>query len=129
MPTWRTPYERYRGSCAGGACGIRRRRERVLADVSGGPEQELLRADRLSPQAILPEEGAAADQLPIATRRAQHGHMVYKQNGYCFKTEAAKKDYGSEGCRYDNEADVPLNGFERHNIALIKRVEQEQGCR
>jgi hypothetical protein len=56
-------------------------------------------------------------------------NIVYKQNGYCFNTDAGKKDYSNEACRYQNEANVPLNAFERHNIALVKRVELEQGCR
>jgi YARHG domain len=55
-------------------------------------------------------------------------NTIYKQNGYCFKTPKAINFFGNAGCKYDNAADVPLNGVEAHNVNAIKKVEAKKGC-
>ena len=53
---------------------------------------------------------------------------TYYENHYCFRTNAAKAAYGNAGCKYPLTALVPLNSFERANLARIKQVEKEKGC-
>ncbi len=54
-------------------------------------------------------------------------NAVYKDAGYCFKTDRAIKAFGNEGCRYRELADVPLSARERTKVAEI--VEQERANR
>ena len=58
----------------------------------------------------------------------QMRNNIYKERGYCFHTPKAIKFFGNAGCLYDDAGDVPLNGVERDNVAVIKRVEQRKGC-
>jgi hypothetical protein len=55
-------------------------------------------------------------------------NRIYDENGYCFKTRRAKRQFSNVGCAYWNEAAVPLNAFERANVLLIRRVERQKGC-
>jgi hypothetical protein len=55
-------------------------------------------------------------------------NSYYKEAGYCFKTARAISYFGNAGCRYDNEARVPLSGLARARIAEITRLEQRFGC-
>ena len=54
---------------------------------------------------------------------------TYYENYYCFRSAAAKAAYGNTGCKYPLTALIPLNAFERANLALIKQAEKEKGCR
>lgn len=56
-------------------------------------------------------------------------NSIYKERGYCFKTERAINYFGNAGCRYDSESAVPLSESERARIAQIQRRERENGCR
>jgi hypothetical protein len=56
-------------------------------------------------------------------------NSIYKERGYCFKTERAKARFGNEGCRHYNEGSVPLSNRERVRIAEIQRSERDFGCR
>ena len=56
-------------------------------------------------------------------------NTIYKANGYCFKTARAIRYFGNAGCRYDNEAAVPLSPYDRALIAQIRARERELGCR
>jgi hypothetical protein len=55
-------------------------------------------------------------------------NSYYKNAGYCFKTARAISYFGNAGCRYDNEANVPLSGGVRARIDQIVRMERAQGC-
>ena len=55
-------------------------------------------------------------------------NRAYKDNGYCFKTATGIAELGNAGCSITNQAAVPLNGFERSNIAKIRSVEKMKGC-
>jgi hypothetical protein len=55
-------------------------------------------------------------------------NSYYKAAGYCFKTPRAIAYFGNAGCRYDNEAAVPLSRGARARIAQIVRAEQRLGC-
>jgi hypothetical protein len=53
---------------------------------------------------------------------------IYAVRGYCFKTDRGKAEFGTEGCQFDDEAAVPLNDYERANVAIIKSIEKRRGC-
>src|SRR4029077_10416012 len=55
-------------------------------------------------------------------------NSYYKEAGYCFKTTRAISYFGNAGCRYDNEASVPLSAAVRARIAEITRIERNYGC-
>lgn len=53
---------------------------------------------------------------------------IYHSRGYCFKTDRAREAFGNEGCQYDEEAQVPLNDYERANVRLIRAIEKRRDC-
>ncbi|CAX24927.1 MAG: YARHG domain-containing protein [Methylorubrum extorquens] len=55
-------------------------------------------------------------------------NAIYKDAGYCFRTERAIRAFGNSGCKYDELADVPLPARQRADIADIQRQERENGC-
>ncbi len=55
-------------------------------------------------------------------------NAIYKDAGYCFRTERAIRAFGNAGCRYDDLADVPLSARQRADIAEIQRQERVNGC-
>ncbi|MCY1642218.1 YARHG domain-containing protein [Methylorubrum sp. SL192] len=55
-------------------------------------------------------------------------NAIYKDAGYCFRTERAIRAFGNSGCKYDKLADVPLSARQRADIADIQRQERENGC-
>jgi len=55
-------------------------------------------------------------------------NAIYKDAGYCFRTERAIRAFGNSGCKYDALADVPLSARQRADIADIQRQERENGC-
>jgi len=55
-------------------------------------------------------------------------NAVFKANGYCFKTAQAIRYFGNAGCRFDDEAAVPLTPYDRSVIASIQARERALGC-
>ncbi len=55
-------------------------------------------------------------------------NRIYKENGYCFRTPRGIAAFGNAGCRHDDINAVPLNQYERANVAAIARVERMKGC-
>ncbi|HUJ37426.1 MAG TPA: YARHG domain-containing protein [Hyphomicrobium sp.] len=53
---------------------------------------------------------------------------IYAVRGYCFKTERGKQNFSNEGCNFNDEAEVPLNDYERANVKLIRELEQRRNC-
>jgi hypothetical protein len=53
---------------------------------------------------------------------------IYHSRGYCFKTARGKEEFGNENCRFEDEAEVPLNDYERANVKLIRTIEKRRGC-
>lgn len=53
---------------------------------------------------------------------------IYKEAGYCFKTERAIDYFGNAHCTVENMNAVPLSEIERYNIDQIVAVERQQGC-
>jgi hypothetical protein len=56
-------------------------------------------------------------------------NSIYKQEGYCFKTQRAIAAFGNAGCMYDLEDQVPLSPGDRARIAAIVQMERTYGCR
>ena len=55
-------------------------------------------------------------------------NAIYKDAGYCFRTERAIRAFGNAGCKYDELADVPLSARQRADIADIQRQERAADC-
>jgi hypothetical protein len=55
-------------------------------------------------------------------------NQIYKNAGYCFRTQRAVTYFGNAGCVYDRQGDVPLSGRQRQIIADITRAERYLGC-
>ncbi len=53
---------------------------------------------------------------------------IYKERGYCFRTQRAIGAFGNDGCQYQDQSAVPLNRFERANVGAISQVEREMSC-
>jgi hypothetical protein len=60
---------------------------------------------------------------------AHFRNSIFQARGYCFKTARAIEQYGNSSCRFQNQADVPLNEFERANVATFVAAERAKGCR
>jgi hypothetical protein len=56
-------------------------------------------------------------------------NAIYKDNGFCFKTERAISYFGNAGCMYNYEGDMPMSRYDRARIARIQAEERELGCR
>ena len=66
---------------------------------------------------------------PLSCENLAHmRNQIHAQNGYCFQKPDLKKQYNTAGCKWPLQALVPLNKFERANIATIKRVERAKRC-
>ena len=55
-------------------------------------------------------------------------NAIYDENGYCFKSARAKAIFSNEGCHVTEASRVPLNEYERVNIARIVQAERQKGC-
>lgn len=55
-------------------------------------------------------------------------NILFKEAGYCFKTPRAIRTFGNAGCRYDDQADVPLSARQRAALAEIQAFERARGC-
>jgi hypothetical protein len=80
---------------------------------------------------------AAMAALPMNDAQAQGGNCqslwvqrnsIYKAKGYCFKTARAISYFGNRGCRYDDEARLPLTRTDQDAIASIQSRERALGC-
>lgn len=75
------------------------------------------------PRARAQPYGSQCDQLWIER------NAIYKERGYCFKTQRAISYFGNAGCMYDVEAQLPLSPYDRTRIAEIRNSERALGCR
>jgi hypothetical protein len=55
-------------------------------------------------------------------------NSIYHRAGYCFRTEAAIREFGNAGCRHSGEATLPLTPTDREIIELITLIERQKGC-
>lgn len=56
-------------------------------------------------------------------------NSIYNDNGYCFKTPAAKAEFDNSDCFVNNTSALRFNRHEQTNIDRVVRVEREKGCR
>ena len=77
----------------------------------------------MTPRAQAQQYGSQCDQLWLER------NAIYKERGYCFKTQRAISYFGNAGCMYDVEAQLPLSPYDRARIAEISNAERELGCR
>lgn len=66
----------------------------------------------------------AADCDGLWTER----NAIFKAAGYCFRSPRGIWTFGNAGCRFDDEADVPLSARERERVARIRATERRFGC-
>jgi hypothetical protein len=55
-------------------------------------------------------------------------NAYYKARGYCFKTPAAIRAFGNEGCYVERERDIRFTPAERRRIERIRAAERDLGC-
>lgn len=55
-------------------------------------------------------------------------NWIYKNNGYCFQTEPARRQYGNEGCIYTEQYRVPMSSAERAELDRLTRLRAQLGC-
>ncbi len=55
-------------------------------------------------------------------------NRIYKDAGYCFKTQTGINEMGNTGCHINNQAAVPLTAIEASNVAAVRSVEKSKGC-
>ena len=55
-------------------------------------------------------------------------NQIYKNHGYCFKTQRAIAYFGNAGCTVRNENALRLGAGDQNRIAQILRQERAQRC-
>jgi YARHG domain len=58
----------------------------------------------------------------------QNRNQIYKDAGYCFRTQRGIRVFGNAGCQYDDVSDVPLSINQRRDVAEITRYERLKRC-
>lgn len=55
-------------------------------------------------------------------------NTIYHENGYCFRSPRALAQFDNSDCHIVDAAKVPLNHYERANVARISEIESRRGC-
>lgn len=55
-------------------------------------------------------------------------NSIYKEAGYCFRTQRGIRAFGNAGCQYDDVNEVPLSSNARRDVADIQAWERRRGC-
>ncbi|MCJ2016807.1 YARHG domain-containing protein [Methylobacterium sp. E-065] len=55
-------------------------------------------------------------------------NLIYKQAGYCFRTERTIRTFGNADCRYDAMRDVRLSRSEQQTVAQLQAFERANAC-
>ena len=55
-------------------------------------------------------------------------NQIYKDSGYCFKTQRAIDFFGNDGCSVSNENALRLSRSDRRRVDEIVRLERAKGC-
>ena len=53
---------------------------------------------------------------------------IYKEGGYCFRTELAQHLIGNENCHIEEQSDVPLSNNQRNVLNKIIMRERQLDC-
>ncbi|HZD89477.1 MAG TPA: YARHG domain-containing protein [Pseudolabrys sp.] len=72
---------------------------------------------------------AADAQSRVCHRLWVERNQLYKDYGYCFKTEQAIRYFGNRGCRYESEDEIPMARRDRARLRDIQAEERDLGCR
>ena len=72
---------------------------------------------------------AANAQSRVCHRLWVERNQIYKDYGYCFKTERAIRYFGNRGCRYEYQNDVPISRRDSARINRIQAEERDNDCR
>ena len=75
----------------------------------------------------LPAQATPVDALSCQQLWVKR-NMIYKVNGYCFKTTRARNYFGNAGCYIDDMDDVPLSKSEMSKVLTYKHWETVNGC-
>lgn len=72
---------------------------------------------------------AAQDYWSMSCRQLWYErNSYYKARGYCFKTAAAIRAFGNEGCFVEVESQIRFTPQERREIDLIRAAERDLRC-
>lgn len=55
-------------------------------------------------------------------------NQIFKNAGYCFKTQKAISYFGNGGCVFADQNEVPLSDIDRIVVRDAKMSEARQGC-
>ena len=55
-------------------------------------------------------------------------NQIYKDNGYCFKTQNAIDYFGNGGCSHQSQSSVHLSKGEAREVRRIRNREVKLGC-
>lgn len=56
-------------------------------------------------------------------------NQVYRDAGYCFRSQRAITQFGNAGCAYDHPSKLPLSQAQRRIVEEVARLERLGGCR
>lgn len=113
--------------------------EPMLRGLAGGALAGLLAAATPSAARAACYEGVGCtDRAHVSARQLarladcdilwEMRNGIYKERGYCFRTQRGIASFGNAGCQHDDMGVVPLNAYERANVAAIQQAERMKGC-
>ncbi|MCB4800980.1 hypothetical protein QO001_000160 [Methylobacterium brachiatum] len=84
-----------------------------------------MRAPLLVLTLIAGTSGAMADDCAEAWYQR---NLIYKQAGYCFRSQRAIRTFGNTDCRYDVTDRIPLSRQEQATVAELQAFERAHAC-
>ncbi|MER2193952.1 YARHG domain-containing protein [Methylobacterium brachiatum] len=84
-----------------------------------------MRAPLLVLTLIAGTTGAMADDCAEAWYQR---NLIYKQAGYCFRSQRAIRTFGNTDCRYDATDRIPLSRQEQTTVAELQAFERAHAC-
>ena len=76
----------------------------------------------------VPEAGSGRGDGDNCDALWHRRNAVYREAGYCFRTQRAISAFGNSGCRYDALEDVPLSQRQRREVAEVSSRERSLAC-
>jgi hypothetical protein len=55
-------------------------------------------------------------------------NSIFDDAGYCFQSARGLKWFSNDGCKFSDQDEVPLNGYQRANVDVLMDAEAEKGC-
>lgn len=98
----------------------------ALVSIAGSPARAGCHlVDCVEDVFIKPQEVAARSCEDLWILR----NTIYKDAGYCFRSERARSSFSNEGCVFDDITAVHLNAYQKHNVGVLRLAEARRGCR